>query len=120
MGTGGLPNHRRTECQDSRCMSHDRILGQVKGAFTGAIHDRRGRFKQADGGTILLDEIGSMPLAGQAKLLRVLQEQEFEPVGSSVTTQVNVRVIAATNTDLTKAVTEGRFREDLYYRLNVF
>jgi PAS domain S-box-containing protein len=96
------------------------LFGHVKGAFTGAIRDRRGRFKQADGGTILLDEIGSMSLAGQAKLLRVLQEHEFEPVGSSATTAVNVRVIAATNADLKKAVTESKFREDLYYRLHVF
>lgn len=96
------------------------LFGHVKGAFTGAIRDRRGRFKQADGGTIFLDEIGSMSLAGQAKLLRVLQEHEYEAVGSSVTTPVNVRVIAATNSDLAKAVTEGKFREDLYYRVNVF
>ncbi len=96
------------------------LFGHVKGAFTGAIQNRCGRFKQADGGTILLDEIGSMPLAGQAKLLRVLQEHEFEPVGSSTTASVNVRVIAATNADLHKAVSEGKFREDLYYRLNVF
>jgi transcriptional regulator with GAF, ATPase, and Fis domain len=96
------------------------LFGHVKGAFTGAIRDRSGRFKQADGGTILLDEIGSLSLAGQAKLLRVLQEHEFEPVGSSTTTSVNVRVIAATNADLKKAVAESKFREDLYYRLNVF
>jgi transcriptional regulator with GAF, ATPase, and Fis domain len=96
------------------------LFGHVKGAFTGAVRDRCGRFKQADGGTILLDEIGSLSLAGQAKLLRVLQEQEFEPVGSSITTAVNVRVIAATNSDLQKAVAEGKFREDLFYRLNVF
>jgi len=96
------------------------LFGHVKGAFTGAICDRRGRFKQADGGTILLDEIGSMSLSGQAKLLRVLQEHEFESVGSSITTPVNVRVVASTNVDLTKAVNEGKFREDLYYRLNVF
>lgn len=96
------------------------LFGHVRGAFTGAVRDRHGRFKQADGGTILLDEIGSMSPAGQAKLLRVLQEREFEPVGSSVTTSVDVRVLASTNTDLLKTVSEGKFREDLYYRLNVF
>jgi two-component system response regulator AtoC len=96
------------------------LFGHVKGAFTGAIRDYRGRFKQADGGTILLDEIGSLSLSGQVKLLRVLQEHEFEPVGSSVTTPVNVRVIASTNANFEKAVSEGKFREDLFYRLNVF
>jgi transcriptional regulator with PAS, ATPase and Fis domain len=96
------------------------LFGHVRGAFTGALRDRNGRFKQADRGTILLDEIGSMPLSGQAALLRVLQEHAFEPVGSSTTTSVDVRVIAATNADLEKAVAAGSFRADLYYRLNVF
>ena len=96
------------------------LFGHVRGAFTGAIRDYRGRFKQADGGTILLDEISSLSRSGQAKLLRVLQEHEFEPVGSSATTSVNVRVIASTNTNLEKAVAAGKFREDLFYRLNVF
>ncbi len=96
------------------------LFGHKRGAFTGAIQDRKGRFKLADGGTIILDEIDSLSLAGQAKLLRVLQEKEFEPVGDSTTVRVDVRVVAITNTDLTKAINEGRFREDLYYRLNAF
>jgi transcriptional regulator with GAF, ATPase, and Fis domain len=96
------------------------LFGHRKGSFTGAIQDRKGRFKLADGGTIILDEIGSMSLAGQAKLLRVLQEREFEPVGESQTVKVNVRVMAITNADLITAIHEGRFREDLYYRLNAF
>jgi len=96
------------------------LFGHVKGAFTGATGDRKGRFQLADGGTLFLDEIGEIPPTIQIKLLRVLQEREFEPVGSTKTTKVNVRVIAATNQNLQQMVTEGTFREDLFYRLNVF
>jgi transcriptional regulator with GAF, ATPase, and Fis domain len=96
------------------------LFGHKKGAFTGAIQDRKGRFKLADGGTIILDEIDSLSLSGQAKLLRVLQEKEFEPVGDSTTLRVDVRIIAITNTDLVKKISAGHFREDLYYRLNAF
>jgi PAS domain S-box-containing protein len=95
------------------------LFGHVKGAFTGAISNRDGRFKLADGGTIFLDEVGELPLDTQVKLLRVLQEQEFEPIGSSKTIKVNVRVVAATNRDLQELVREGKFRADLFYRLNV-
>ena len=96
------------------------FFGHAKGAFTGAIKDRVGRFELADGGDIFLDEIGEIPLALQAKLLRVLQEKQFERVGEAETRTVNARVIAATNRDLKTEVQEGRFREDLSYRLTVF
>jgi two-component system response regulator AtoC len=95
------------------------LFGHVKGAFTGAIADKTGRFMAADGGTLFLDEINSASPAMQVKLLRVLQERAFEPVGSSVTKTVDVRVILASNVDLATLVTEQKFRQDLYYRINV-
>lgn len=123
--------HRRSERKDKplvrvNCASipkelfESEFFGHVKGAFTGAIKDRAGRFETAQGGTIFLDEIGEVPLEMQSKLLRVLQEKRYERVGEDRTRLADVRIIAATNRDLKKEIAAGRFREDLYYRLHVF
>lgn len=103
----------------SETLLESELFGHRKGSFTGAFESRKGRFELADGGTILLDEIGNMSFPGQAKLLRVLQEDEIVPVGSSTPLKVDVRVIATTNVMLKKASENGAFREDLYYRLSV-
>ena len=96
------------------------LFGHEKGAFTGAVSQKKGKFEQADGGTIFLDEIGDMPMATQAKLLRVLQEREFERVGGAGPQKIDVRFIVATNKNIRELISEGKFREDLFYRLNVF
>ena len=96
------------------------LFGHVKGSFTGAIANKRGLFEVANGGSLFLDEVGNIPLSIQAKLLRVIQEREFKAVGDTRTQTANIRLIAATNKDLTTMVEEAKFREDLFYRLNVF
>ena len=123
--------HRRSRRRDAvmvkvncgaipTALAESELFGHEKGAFTGAVQRKPGRFALANNGTIFLDEVGDLPLDVQVKLLRVLQEQEFEPIGATRPTRVNVRVIAATNRDLQDAVRHGAFREDLFYRLNIF
>jgi Nif-specific regulatory protein len=101
-------------------LTESELFGHERGAFTGATEQRMGRFERADGGTLFLDEIGTLNLVAQAKLLRVLQEREFERIGGNRTLRVDVRIITATSKDLERSIEEGTFREDLYYRLNVF
>lgn len=103
----------------SQSLFESKMFGHKKGAFTDAVNDRKGRFEMADGGTIFLDEIGELDLSCQVKLLRVLQEQQFEPLGDSRTRQVDIRIVSATNADLAQMVNDKSFREDLFYRINL-
>lgn len=119
-GRGDRPLIRVNCAAIPRDLFESEFFGHVKGAFTGAVSERIGRFELADGGTLFLDEVGEIPLEQQSKLLRVLQDQQFERVGDNLTRVVDVRVIAATNRDLREMINEGTFREDLYFRLNVF
>ncbi|WP_432613062.1 sigma 54-interacting transcriptional regulator [Halomonas alkaliantarctica] len=119
-GRGDRPLIRVNCAAIPRDLFESEFFGHIKGAFTGAVQDRTGRFELAHGGTLFLDEVGEIPLELQSKLLRVLQDQQFERVGDNRTREVDVRVIAATNRDLVAMIDEGRFREDLYFRLNVF
>ncbi|MBN1852495.1 MAG: sigma 54-interacting transcriptional regulator [Pirellulales bacterium] len=119
-GRGDRPMIRVNCASVPRDLYESEFFGHVRGAFTGAIKDRAGRFELADSGTLFLDEVGEIPLALQGKLLRVLQEGEFERVGEESTKRCDVRIIAATNRDLKDEVDSGKFRQDLYYRLNVF
>ena len=119
-GRKGKPLVRVNCASVPKDLFESEFFGHVKGAFTGAIKDRVGRFEMANGGTLFLDEVGEIPLDLQAKLLRVLQEGQFEKLGEDKTRTVNVRLIAATNRDLHAEANAGRFRQDLYFRLSVF